>query len=108
MAPRSVASRYRCERDTSRVKRRPRWEADYMSEQSTDQKKLADAAQPLFATLDDQQKKALHRKPDSHQQQAGRQIENWFPKRRKQLPVARRQPLLVTRATGTLPAAGPL
>jgi hypothetical protein len=57
MAPRSVASRYRCEHDTSRVKRRPRWEADYMSERSTDQKKLADAAQPLFATLDDQQKK---------------------------------------------------
>jgi hypothetical protein len=32
-------------------------EADYMSERSADQKKLADAAQPLFASLDDQQKK---------------------------------------------------
>ncbi len=28
-----------------------------MSERSTDQKKLADAAQPLFASLDDQQKR---------------------------------------------------
>jgi hypothetical protein len=32
-------------------------EADYMSERSADQKKLADAAQPLFASLDDQQKR---------------------------------------------------
>jgi hypothetical protein len=28
-----------------------------MSERSADQKKLADAAQPFFASLDDQQKK---------------------------------------------------
>jgi hypothetical protein len=28
-----------------------------MSERSADQKKLADAAQPLFASLDDQQKR---------------------------------------------------
>src|SRR5580700_5023199 len=32
-------------------------EADYMSERSADQKKLADAAQPLFTSLDDQQKR---------------------------------------------------
>jgi LTXXQ motif family protein len=32
-------------------------DADYMSERSADQKKLADAAQPLFASLDDQQKR---------------------------------------------------
>jgi hypothetical protein len=32
-------------------------EADYMSERSADQKKLADAAQPLFASLDEQQKR---------------------------------------------------
>jgi hypothetical protein len=32
-------------------------EADYMSERSADEKKLADAAQPLFASLDDQQKR---------------------------------------------------
>jgi hypothetical protein len=31
--------------------------ADSMSERSADQKKLADAAQPLFATLNDQQKR---------------------------------------------------
>jgi hypothetical protein len=59
MAPRSAASRYQSEHDTSRVKHLPRREADYMSERSADQKKLADAAQPLFATLDDQQKKRL-------------------------------------------------
>jgi hypothetical protein len=33
-----------------------RSQADSMSDRSADQKKLADAAQPLFATLDDQQK----------------------------------------------------
>jgi hypothetical protein len=32
-------------------------DADSMSERSADQKKLADAAQPLFASLDDQQKR---------------------------------------------------
>jgi hypothetical protein len=32
-------------------------EADYMSTRSGDEKKLADAAQPLFASLDDQQKR---------------------------------------------------
>ena len=32
-------------------------EADYMRERSTDQKNLADAAQPLFASLDEQQKR---------------------------------------------------
>jgi hypothetical protein len=32
-------------------------EADYMSDRSADQKKLADAAQPLFTSLDDQQKR---------------------------------------------------
>jgi hypothetical protein len=31
--------------------------ADSMSERSADQKKLADAAQPLFASLNDQQKR---------------------------------------------------
>jgi hypothetical protein len=33
--------------------------ADYMSERSVDQKKLADAAQPLFTSLNDQQKRRL-------------------------------------------------
>jgi hypothetical protein len=33
--------------------------ADYMSERSADQKTLADAAQPLFASLNDQQKRRL-------------------------------------------------
>jgi hypothetical protein len=33
--------------------------ADYMSERSVDQRKLADAAQPLFASLNDQQKRRL-------------------------------------------------
>ena len=33
--------------------------ADYMSERSVDQKALADAAQPLFASLNDQQKRRL-------------------------------------------------
>jgi hypothetical protein len=32
-------------------------DADYMNERPADQKKLADAAQPLFASLDDQQKR---------------------------------------------------
>jgi hypothetical protein len=31
--------------------------ADSMSERSADQKKLADASQPLFASLNDQQKR---------------------------------------------------
>jgi hypothetical protein len=34
-----------------------RTEADSMTERAVDQKKLADAAQPLFATLNDQQKR---------------------------------------------------
>jgi hypothetical protein len=33
--------------------------ADYMTEHAVDQKKLADAAQPLFASLNDQQKRRL-------------------------------------------------
>jgi hypothetical protein len=34
-----------------------RTSADFMTERSVDQKKLADAAQPLFASLNDQQKR---------------------------------------------------
>jgi hypothetical protein len=34
-----------------------RREAIFLSERSTDRKKLADAAQPLYASLDDQQKR---------------------------------------------------
>jgi hypothetical protein len=52
-----------------------RMQAKFLGERSTDRKTLADAAQPLFASLNDQQKqrfgeelRAINRSPDVDQE----------------------------------------
>ena len=58
-ADRSIAMRDELEqkKDHINIIEQMRMEAKFLSERSADRKKLADAAEPLYASLDDQQKR---------------------------------------------------